>query len=94
MLSGREVWPLIEGGKGVAATNGLSSGAWAAAGGVGTISGVNNALIDGNGERVPLIYRGRTRLERHDELITYSIAAGISQARIGHDVSGASAGCT
>ena len=87
MLSGREVWPLIEGGKGVAATNGLSSGAWAAAGGVGTISGVNNVLIDDNGERVPLIYRGKTRLERHEELITYSIAAGISQARIGHDVS-------
>ena len=87
MLSGREVWPLIEGGKGVAATNGLSSGAWAAAGGVGTISGVNNALIDDNGERVPLIFKGKTRLERHEELIRYSIAAGISQARIGHDVS-------
>ncbi|MGI9437872.1 MAG: NAD(P)H-dependent flavin oxidoreductase [Geminicoccaceae bacterium] len=88
MLSGREVWPLVEGGKGVAATNGLSSGAWAAAGGIGTISGVNNVLIDDNGERVPLIYRGKTRLERHEELIRYSIAAGISQARIGHDVSG------
>ena len=88
MLSGKEVWPLIEGGKGVAATNGLSSGAWAAAGGVGTISGVNNALIDDNGERVPLVYKGKTRIERHQELIKYSIAAGISQARIGHDVSG------
>ncbi len=88
MLSGKEVWPLIEGGKGVAATNGLSSGAWAAAGGVGTISGVNNALIDDNGEWVPLVYKGKTRLERHEELINYSIAAGISQARIGHDVSG------
>lgn len=87
MLSGREVWPLVEGGKGVAATNGLSSGAWAAAGGIGTISGVNNALIDHNGERVPLIYKGKTRLERHEELISYSIAAGISQARIGYDVS-------
>ncbi|MGH1480780.1 MAG: NAD(P)H-dependent flavin oxidoreductase [Geminicoccales bacterium] len=88
LLSGKEVWPLIEGGKGVAATNGLSSGAWAAAGGIGTISGVNNALIDDNGERVPLVYKGKTRLERHEELISYSIAAGISQARIGHDVSG------
>ena len=87
MLSGREVWPLVEGGKGVAATNGLSSGAWAAAGGIGTISGVNNALIDDNGEWVPLIYQGKTRIERHQELINYSIAAGISQARIGHDVS-------
>ena len=38
---GREVWPLIEGGKGVSATNHASSGAWAAAGGIGTISAVN-----------------------------------------------------
>ena len=35
---GREVWPLIEGGKGVSATNHASSGAWAAAGGIGTVS--------------------------------------------------------
>ena len=45
MLSGREVWPLVEGGKGVAATSGLSSGAWAAAGGIGTISGVKAVLV-------------------------------------------------
>ena len=34
---GREVWPLIEGGKGVSASNHASSGAWAAAGGIGVI---------------------------------------------------------
>ena len=33
LYGGREVWPLIEGGKGVSATNHASSGAWAAAGG-------------------------------------------------------------
>ncbi|MDH3659855.1 MAG: nitronate monooxygenase [Alphaproteobacteria bacterium] len=88
MLSGREVWPLIEGGKGVAATSGLSSGSWARAGGIGTISGVNNDVIDHNGEFVPLVYKGKTRLERHNELIEYSIKGAISQARIGHDVSG------
>ena len=38
---GREVWPLIEGGKGISATNHASSGAWAAAGGIGTVSAVN-----------------------------------------------------
>ena len=32
LYAGREVWPLVEGGKGVAATNHASSGAWAAAG--------------------------------------------------------------
>ena len=41
LYGGREVWPLIEGGKGVSATNHASSGAWAAAGGIGTVSAVN-----------------------------------------------------
>jgi hypothetical protein len=27
ILSGREVWPLVEGGKGISVSNGLSSGA-------------------------------------------------------------------
>ena len=37
---------------------------------------------------MPLVYRGKTRLERHEELISYSIKAAISQARIAHDVRG------
>ena len=41
---GREVWPLVEGGKGVSATNHASSGAWAAAGGIGTVSAVNDEV--------------------------------------------------
>jgi NAD(P)H-dependent flavin oxidoreductase YrpB (nitropropane dioxygenase family) len=88
VLSGREVWPLIEGGKGISVSNGLSSGAWAAAGGVGTFSGVNGDYIDETGRLVPLIYHGKTRLERHEELIRYSISAAISQARIAYDVRG------
>ena len=40
-LAGKEVLPLIEGGKGVAVSNGLTAGSWAASGGVGTFSGVN-----------------------------------------------------
>ncbi len=84
VISGAEVWPLIEGGKGVAVSNGRSSGAWAAAGGVGTISGVNADLLDDNGEYVPLVFRGRDRKARHEELISYSIRAGISQARVAH----------
>ena len=39
LYGGREVWPLVEGGKGVSATNHASSGAWAAAGGIGTVIG-------------------------------------------------------
>ena len=88
VLSGREVWPLVEGGKGISISNGLSSGAWAANGGIGTFSGVNGDYFDERGRLVPLVYRGRTRLERHEELISYSIRAAISQARIAHDVRG------
>lgn len=85
VLSGAEVWPLIEGGKGVAVTNGRSAGAWAAAGGVGTFSGVNADVIDDNGDYVPLVFRGRDRRERHEELIAYSIRGGICQARLAHE---------
>ncbi|MDQ6950039.1 MAG: nitronate monooxygenase [Mariprofundales bacterium] len=85
-ISGREVLPLVEGGKGVAASSGLSSGAWANAGGVGTFSAVNADHLDDNGEYIPLIYHGKSRIERHEELIAYSIAGGISQAKIAHDV--------
>ena len=37
-----------------------------------------------NGDYIPLVFRGRDRLERHEELIAYSIQGGISQARIAH----------
>ncbi|MCB2009881.1 MAG: nitronate monooxygenase [Geminicoccaceae bacterium] len=87
-ISGAEVWPLVEGGKGVAVSNGQSAGAWASAGGVGTISGVNADWIDGRGDYVPLVFKGRDRQERHDELIAYSINGAISQARIAHDLRG------
>ena len=88
LISGREVLPLVEGGKGISVSNGESSGAWAAAGGVGTFSGVNADSFDDNGNVVDQVYRGKTRRERHEELIGYSIAGGITQARIAHEVSG------
>ncbi len=87
-ISGADVLPLIEGGKGVAVSNGMSAGAWAAAGGVGTFSGVNADFIDELGKRVPLVYRGRSRQERHEELMVHSVKGAVSQARIAHDVSG------
>ncbi len=87
-LSGAEVWPLVECGKGVAVSNGRSAGAWARAGGVGTFSGVNADVLDENGEYVPLVFRGRDRRERHEELIRYSIRGAISQARRAHDIRG------
>ena len=80
-LSGREVLPLIEGGKGISGTNGASSGAWAAAGGVGTVSCVNADSYDDLGNIIPQIYHGRTRTDRHEELVAYAIEGGIRQVR-------------
>ena len=64
--AGREVLPLIEGGKGVSATNHASSGAWAAAGGIGTVSAVNADSYDPEGRIIPQIYHALTRRERHE----------------------------
>ena len=85
VFGGREVLPLIEGGKGVAISTGESSGAWAASGGVGTFSGVNADSFDANGLIIPQIYHGRTRRERHEELIRYAIKGGIEQARVAYE---------
>lgn len=88
IISGRDVLPLVEGGKGVAVSNGQSAGAWARAGAVGTFSGVNADFYDETGAFVPVVYQGRSRRERHRELIDFAIRGGIAQARIAHDLSG------
>ncbi|MDX1485707.1 MAG: nitronate monooxygenase [Alphaproteobacteria bacterium] len=88
VISGKEVLPLVEGGKGISISNGESSGAWAATGGVGTFSGVNADSFDENGDLIPVVYKGRTRRERHDELIDYAIKGGISQAQVAHEIRG------
>jgi len=85
---GREVWPLVEGGKGVAATNHASAGAWAAAGGIGTVSAVNADSFDAEGKIVPQIYRALTRRERHEELVEYAIEGAVEQVRRAYDIAG------
>jgi nitronate monooxygenase len=88
VLSGAEVLPLVEGGKGIAITSGQSSGAWAASGGVGTFSGVNADTYDADGNIVRQVYHGRTRVQRHEELVDFGIRGGIAQAQIAHEMSG------
>ncbi len=88
LISGREVLPLIEGGKGISITNGISSGNWAASDGVGTFSGVNADSRDGEGRVIPQIYKGRTRRERHWELIKYAVRGAVEQAQTAHEVAG------
>ena len=86
LISGREVLPLVEGGKGISVSNGESSGAWAKCGGVGTFSGVNADSYDASGTLIPMFYYGKTRRERHQELIAYSIQGGIAQARKAYEI--------
>ncbi len=88
VMSGKEVLPLIEGGKGIAVSSGQSSGAWAAAGGIATFSGVNADSYDDSGDIIPQTYSGRTRRDRHEELVAYGIQGGITQAQISHELSG------
>lgn len=83
-----DILPLVEGGKGISVSTGVSAGAWAAAGGAGTVSIVNADSYDENGQPVPQIYHGRTRRERHEELVDYAIRGGITQARVAHEMSG------
>lgn len=85
-ISGKEVLPIIEGGKGVSVSNGESAGAWAAAGGVGTFSAVNADSYDEQGHSIPQVYTGKTRKERHEELVAFGIRGGIVQARKAHDL--------
>jgi len=87
-MGGVDVLPLVEGGKGVAVSNGQTAGAWAAAGGVGTLSAVNADSYDAEGRIIPQVYRAKTRSDRHDELVAYGIAGGIAQAQRARDIGG------
>ena len=87
-MGGVDVLPLVEGGKGVSISNGLSAGNWALAGGVGTFSAVNADSFDVDGRAIPQVYHGRTRRERHEELVPYAIQGALTQARRAWDITG------
>src|SRR4051812_26602549 len=87
-MGGVEVLPLVEGGKGVSVSNGISSGNWAATGGVGTFSAVNADSYDAEGRRIEQVYYGRTRRERHEELVRYAVSGAVTQARQAHELAG------
>ena len=86
-ISGKSTYPIIEGGKGVSVSNGKSAGAFAKAGAVGTFSGVAGEWIDENDNIIPLTYKGKTRNERHEELMIHSVEAALCQAKIANEVS-------
>ncbi|GHF16379.1 2-nitropropane dioxygenase [Kordiimonas sediminis] len=87
-VGGKEVLPLIEGGKGVAISTADSSGPWAAAGGIGTISAVMADSYDADGNKIPHDYFGKNRRERHEEMIQYSIQGTIDQIKKAWELSG------
>lgn len=88
MLSGKEVLPLIEGGKGINASDGRSSGAWAHENCVGTFSGVSPDFYDSKGNVIIEKFFKRARHDRHEEMVEYAIRGGVAQAQVAHEVSG------
>ncbi len=88
MISGKEVLPLIEGGKGINASDGRSAGAWAHENCVGTFSGVSPDFYDAKGNVIIETFMKKIRPERHEEMIEYAIRGGVAQAQVAHEVSG------
>ena len=87
MISGKEVLPLIEGGKGINASDGRSSGAWAHENCVGTFSGVSPDFYDSKGNVIIENFMKKKRAERHEEMVENAIRGGVAQAQIAHEVS-------
>lgn len=87
-VSGVETLPIIEGGKGVGITTGVTAGHFAKSGAVGTFSGVNADYYDVSGKLILPEYKSPTRQGKHEELIEHSIKGGVAQAKIAHDISG------
>ncbi len=87
IISGKEVLPIVEGGKGVRASDYQSSSAMANAGAVGTFSGALSCTVNEHGENVSYIYNATTRRGRHEEMIINSINGIKSQIRAAREIS-------
>ena len=87
MISGKEVYPLIEGGKGINASDGRSCGAWARENCVGTFSGVSPDSYDSLGNVIIETFKSKARKDRHEEMVEYAIQGGVAQAQVAHEIS-------
>ncbi|MDR3126420.1 MAG: nitronate monooxygenase [Rickettsiales bacterium] len=87
VIAGREILPVIEGGKGINVSTGLTSGIWASMGGMGTFSGVNPDFYGKDGRYEKPEFCGQTREARQKELIDYGIRGCLDQAGIAHEES-------
>lgn len=88
VINNQNFLPIIEGGKGIGVSNGITAGNFALNGCIGTFSGVNPDFINSNGENVRFFIKGKNRLERHLEMLQNSIKGIISQAKIARDIAG------
>lgn len=86
-IAGKEIFPLVEGGKGINVSTGITSGKWASCGGAGTFSGVNPDFYDENGNYEKPVFKGKTRAEKQQELIEYGVRGCLDQAKIAYEES-------
>jgi len=82
MIGSKEILPIVEGGKGINISTGITAGAWALEGGIGTFSGTNPDFYNENGDYIPYKFEGKTRRERQAELIEQSIKGCVKHAEI------------
>ncbi len=84
-IDGAWILPLIQGGKGVGATNGTTAGAWALENAGGTIAATGASTTIGKNSRdISYTYSSLTRPERHEEMIKWSIKGCTLQVQIAH----------
>ncbi len=89
LMSGREVLPLVEGGKGISVSNGESLGRLGAGRRRRHLLRRQRRLATmRRATPIPQLYHGKTRRERHEELVAYAIKGGIAQAAIAQEASG------
>jgi nitronate monooxygenase len=88
IISGKEVLPLVEGGKGINGSNGYSAGAWARENCVGTFSAVSPDAYDNKGNVIIERFLQKRRADRHEEMVEYAIRGGIDQAKLAYEVAG------
>lgn len=86
-ISGAQVFPVIEGGKGIGISNAETSGAFAAADAVGTISVVFPPSRNEEGKQVPLDIRGKSRKARSEQIIRYSIDNSVREIEKAYEIS-------
>jgi NAD(P)H-dependent flavin oxidoreductase YrpB (nitropropane dioxygenase family) len=86
-ISGEYVYPIIEGGKGIGVSDGVTAGSFAQAGAVGTISGVFPNMLNEVGKVIFPQFIGKTRLDRFNELVEQCITGCLDQIDIANKIS-------